>query len=126
MWEETRMIDRISTNGYSSQLRYTTSPEIKNQTNENETVFVKEHNEQVSHEQMDKDKVEEVVKGLNDFLSPTHTSLKFEFHEKLNEYYVTIVDDQTQSVVKEIPSKKLLDFYAAMTDFIGLMVDKKI
>lgn len=74
----------------------------------------------------DKKKVEEVIKGLNDFLSPTHTSLKFELHEKLNEYYVTLVDDQTREVVKEIPSKKMLDFYAAMTEAIGLMIDKKI
>lgn len=73
-----------------------------------------------------KEKVEGVVKGLNDFLGPTHTSLKFELHEKLNEYYVTLVDDQTKEVVREIPSKKMLDFYAAMTDFIGLMIDKKI
>jgi flagellar protein FlaG len=29
-------------------------------------------------------------------------------------------------VVKEIPSKKVLDMYAAMTEFVGLMVDKKI
>jgi flagellar protein FlaG len=63
---------------------------------------------------------------LNDFLTPTQTSLKFEFHDKLNEYYVTLVDEKTKEVVKEIPSKKMLDFYAAMTEFIGVMMDKKI
>lgn len=74
----------------------------------------------------EKEKVAKVVDSLNDFLTPSHTSLKFEFHEKLNEYYVTLVDDNTQEVVKEIPSKKMLDVYAAMTEFIGLMIDKKI
>jgi flagellar protein FlaG len=63
---------------------------------------------------------------MNKFLQASHTSLKFELHEELNEYYVTLVDDVTQEVVKEIPSKKLLDVYAAMTEFLGLMVDKKI
>jgi flagellar protein FlaG len=75
---------------------------------------------------LQKDQVKEIVKSMNEFIQPSHTSLKFEFHEKLNEYYVTIVDDSTREVVKEIPSKKLLDMYAAMTDFLGLMVDKKI
>ncbi|WP_066055930.1 flagellar protein FlaG [Robertmurraya korlensis] len=74
----------------------------------------------------EKDKVAKVVDSLNDFLIPSHTSLKFEFHDKLNEYYVTLVDDNTKEVVKEIPSKKMLDFYAAMTEFIGVMIDKKI
>ncbi|WP_409302822.1 flagellar protein FlaG [Peribacillus sp. SCS-155] len=74
----------------------------------------------------EKEKLEQVVKGLNQFLQPAYTSLKFEFHEKLNEYYVTVVDDSTHETIREIPSKKLLDIYAAMTDFVGLMVDKKI
>ncbi len=66
------------------------------------------------------------VQGLNDFLKPTNSHLKFEFHEDLGEYYVTVVDEVTKEVIKEIPSKKLLDSYAAMTEFIGLMVDRKV
>ena len=44
----------------------------------------------------------------------------------LKEYYVTIVDDRTQEIVKEIPAKKMLDMHAAMTEFVGLLVDKKV
>lgn len=73
-----------------------------------------------------KEKLEKIVDGMNEFVSASNTHLKFEFHDKLNEYYVTIVDDKTQEVVKEIPSKKMLDLYAAMTEFLGIMVDKKI
>ncbi|MBS4208347.1 flagellar protein FlaG [Bacillus sp. FJAT-50079] len=74
-----------------------------------------------------KQQVEKIVDGLNDFLkATTHTNLKFEFHDKLNEYYVTIVDEVTKEIVKEIPPKKMLDMFAAMTEFLGLMVDKKI
>lgn len=73
-----------------------------------------------------KEEIETVVNSLNDFLQPTHTSLKFQLHDKLNEYYVTIVDDETKEVVKEIPSKKLLDMHAAMAEYLGLLVDKKI
>ncbi|WP_282172845.1 flagellar protein FlaG [Cytobacillus firmus] len=68
----------------------------------------------------------EVVGSMNEFLQASHTSLKFVLHDELNEYYVTLVDDVSQEVVKEIPSKKMLDMYAAMTEFVGLMVDKKI
>ena len=63
---------------------------------------------------------------MNDFLKPSNTHLKFEFHDELEEYYVTMVDDVTQEVIREIPSKKLLDMYAAMTEYLGILVDKKI
>lgn len=70
--------------------------------------------------------LEKVVKSLNDFLQPANTHIKFELHEELQEYYVTVVDNQTNEVVREIPSKKLLDIYAKMTDYMGLLFDKKI
>ncbi|MEH7073144.1 flagellar protein FlaG [Neobacillus drentensis] len=73
-----------------------------------------------------KEKTEKVINSMNDFLKASNTHLKFQFHDELKEYYVTLVDDSTNEVVKEIPSKKLLDMYAAMTDYLGLLVDKKV
>ncbi|RIW39054.1 flagellar protein FlaG [Bacillus salacetis] len=73
-----------------------------------------------------REKVEEVINSTNEFLEASNTSIQFQFHEKLKEYYVTIVDNKTNEVVREIPAKKMLDMYAEMTEFIGLMVDKKI
>lgn len=73
-----------------------------------------------------KEKLEEVVKGLNEFLKPSHTSLKFVLHDELQEYYVQIIDERTNEVIREIPPKKILDIYAAMMEFVGLIVDKKI
>lgn len=73
-----------------------------------------------------KEQLEDIVDKMNKFLSPNNTSLKFQLHEELNEYYVTVVDEKTQEVVREIPSKKILDIYAAMTEFVGMVIDKKI
>lgn len=120
------MIDRMqSLNGTHLQTKISSSIERKMtdsiQVNQQES-----KSEDMNNGVQDKEKVEEIVKGLNEFLTPSHTSLKFEFHEKLNEYYVTLVDDNTKEVIREIPSKKMLDFYATMTEAIGLMIDKKI
>ena len=79
-----------------------------------------------SEKQDAKENVKQVIDSLNKFLEPNNTSLKFELHEELNEYYVTIVNDETHEVIREIPSKKILDIYAAMTEFLGFVVDKKI
>ncbi|WP_079710780.1 flagellar protein FlaG [Paraliobacillus ryukyuensis] len=74
----------------------------------------------------DKKQVEGMVEALNEFLEPTHTSIKFELHDKLDKYYVTVVDSDTDELIKEIPPKKLLDVYAAMAEFMGFIVDEKI
>lgn len=73
-----------------------------------------------------KEQLEKVIIAMNDMLEPAHTSSKFVLHEKLNDYYVQIVDEVTQEVVKEIPNKKFLDMYAEMIDFMGVFVDVKI
>ncbi|OIK11424.1 flagellar protein FlaG [Bacillus sp. MUM 13] len=120
------MLDRLSVNNLSSQLRTANTEGIPNYNQkENDTAVSPEIKDQADSP-VKKEKVEEVVDSLNQFLEPTHTSLKFKLHEKLNEYYVSVIDDKTQETIREIPSKKLLDFYAAMTDFVGIMVDKKI
>ncbi|WP_026559726.1 flagellar protein FlaG [Metabacillus halosaccharovorans] len=76
-------------------------------------------------EKPSRDDLEKTINIMNDFLQASNTHIKFKLHDKLNEYYVTIVDDQDK-VIREIPSEKMLDIYASMTDFLGLIVDKKI
>lgn len=73
-----------------------------------------------------KEKLIEKVEGMNDFLEPTNTSVKFQFHDELGEYYVQVIDTITDEVIKEIPNKKFLDMYASMAEFAGLLVDEKM
>ena len=71
-------------------------------------------------------KIESMVEVLNDFLEPVNTSIKFVLHDKLDRYYVKVIDSKTDEVVREIPPEQMLDMYAAMAEFMGLIVDKKI
>ena len=73
-----------------------------------------------------KDEIEVIVESFNDFIDPLRTNLKFVFHEQLNEYYVAVVNPLTNEIVKEIPPKKMLDMYAAMAEFMGILIDEKI
>ncbi|WP_370632726.1 flagellar protein FlaG [Halobacillus sp. Nhm2S1] len=73
-----------------------------------------------------KEKLTKATESMNEILRNLETSLRFQFHEKLEEYYVTIVDNQTDQVIKEIPPRKMLDLYASIIESIGIMVDDKI
>ena len=68
----------------------------------------------------------ELTDGMNKFLESVDTQLRFKMHDELNEYYVTIVDSKTDEVVREIPSKKLMDIHAEMKKFLGILIDRKI
>lgn len=79
-----------------------------------------------SEQQLPLEKAQQLTDSMNTFLESANTQLQFKLHDKLNEYYVTIIDIKTDEVVREIPSKKLMDIHAAMREFVGLLVDRKI
>ncbi|MFD1334152.1 flagellar protein FlaG [Oceanobacillus iheyensis] len=70
--------------------------------------------------------LEDAVDHMNELLKPIRRNLKFEMHEKLERYYVTVVDSETSEVIKEIPPKKMLDMYAELAEFMGFLIDEKI
>ena len=74
---------------------------------------------------LSKEKAEKVVNSINEFLKGSNTQLVFKYHEGLNEYYAAVVDEFTNQVIREIPPKKLLDIFASMKDYLGLLIDKK-
>lgn len=76
-------------------------------------------------EELTKEKLVEKVAGMNEFLEPINTSVKFKFHDELGEFYVQVIDTLTDEILKEIPNKKFLDMYASMAEFAGLLVDEK-
>lgn len=63
------------------------------------------------------------VKKMNEFMEYSQKNSKFVFHKDLQRYYVEIVDAKTQSIIKEIPPKELLDAYYEMQKFVGKIFD---
>ena len=70
--------------------------------------------------------VKQAVDSLNRMFESTQTHLKFTYHEKLGEYYVQVMDNRNNDLVKEIPSKKVLDMVAHFKEVLGILVDKKV
>lgn len=120
------MIERISSSLSSTYMHEKTTTERPAEQQKQEQTTVQQATVKQEEERIPKQKLEEIVKGMNEFLQPSHTSLKFTVHEDLKEYYIQLIDDRTKEVVREIPPKKLLDMYAAMMKFVGLIVDRKI
>lgn len=73
-----------------------------------------------------KKKVQEAVDTMNEILEANNNTSKFMYHEGLERYYVSVVDRNTEEVVKEIPPKRLLDAFYEMQKMVGMIVDEKI
>lgn len=78
-------------------------------------------------EEMDafKEQISEELQKLNDRLTNKNINLEFKMHERTHRIYVEMVDKTTDKVVKEIPSKKMLDMIGRIWDEMGIAVDRK-
>ncbi|GGH88857.1 flagellar protein FlaG [Pullulanibacillus pueri] len=73
-----------------------------------------------------KEELKTAVEQINQLIQPHHTALHFILHDKLNQYYVQVIDTDNNQVLREIPPKKFLDRYASTLQLFGFLVDKKI
>lgn len=95
---------------------------VVNKAEVSEDSFKKSGNER----ELTNDEIGQVTDELNKFMDKINTDLKFEIHEKTNRIIVQVVDSKDQRVIKEFPPHELLDTLAAISDYIGVLLDKKI
>lgn len=67
----------------------------------------------------------EAIEKANQIQKGT-TECQFSIHEATKQVMIKIIDTTTKEVVKEIPSKEILDKFATMCEVNGLFVDKKM
>ena len=84
-----------------------------------------ESNSSLSKKENYENEVKNAVKKINKFLDGDGTHVQYEKHDVLNEMIVRVIDNNTNEVIKEIPSKKILDMVAKMCEMAGVLVDKK-
>ncbi|HAX72179.1 MAG TPA: hypothetical protein DCY20_01505 [Firmicutes bacterium] len=69
---------------------------------------------------------QKIVEQVNEKLEAAQSlRLSYQQHEKTGKYYITLVDAQTDEVVREIPAKQLLDYAAGIDELLGLSIDKR-
>lgn len=69
--------------------------------------------------------VQNAVTKINKFLEGDGTHLQYEKHDVFNQMIIKVIDNNTNQVINEIPSKSVLDMVAKMCEIAGILVDKK-
>lgn len=91
--------------------------------------FTNTTNEQIQtmgQNDITEEKLTRAVQSMNELLEINQRSSKFVYHKGLDRFYITIVDSETEEVIKEIPPKKLLDGFYEMQKLVGMIIDEKI
>lgn len=75
--------------------------------------------------QKQRENLEDAVDKLNKTARIFDRSLRFQIHNKTKETMVSVVDMNTDRVIREIPHKEVLDLVSKMKDYMGMIFDKK-
>lgn len=70
--------------------------------------------------------LKKMTDAMNTSLENMDTNIRFKYHDKTKELMVQVIDGTNDKVLKEIPSHEFLDTIAAIREYVGLMLDKKM
>ncbi|TEB15532.1 flagellar protein FlaG [Pelotomaculum sp. FP] len=70
--------------------------------------------------------LEEAVDKANRTLETYGTELRFSIHEASGEIMVRVINTKDDSVIREIPPERVLDFVANVKKMLGIIIDKLI
>jgi flagellar protein FlaG len=69
--------------------------------------------------------IEDAIKRLSDFVSPSQSSLSFSVDDVSGRQVVTIVDTQSNEVIRQFPSKEAIAIARALDKLQGLLIRDK-
>ena len=89
----------------------------------NQPLAIPQETKQQDHTKVDLNKI---IDKLQERLSNSQTHIKVQMHKGTNTIMVRIIDNETNEVLKEIPSEKMLDMTFESWERLGLFVDERM
>ncbi|WP_019851160.1 flagellar protein FlaG [Desulfitobacterium sp. PCE1] len=77
-------------------------------------------------EELTREDANRLTERLNQFIVTIDSDLQFELHEETQRLIVKFINKKDNQVIKEFPPHELLDTLAAIRDYVGLLLDKKV
>ena len=74
---------------------------------------------------LSEDMADTAFSRIRDLMNVPFRHLQYNYHKESGEYFVKVIDDETDEVVREIPSEKLLDIFACLKEIVGLLFDER-
>ncbi|TCK93392.1 flagellar protein FlaG [Natranaerovirga hydrolytica] len=100
----------------------------QNQNAQNHNKRSAQESVQQKNEDAKKDLEREVINAIeraNEEIRTYDRRLEFSIHEETKEIMVKVIDTADDTVIREIPSEKILDMIAKMVEMAGILVDER-
>lgn len=68
--------------------------------------------------------ISNIVDQLNKGVRDIHERMSFSYHEKTQRIIVKVMNNDTNEIVREIPSKEAIKLLEHIQDFLGMLVDE--
>lgn len=106
-------VSRRESNYVVGKERIKTKDVINEMHNNNDSIKTQEH------------EVIEAIEKANKHFKSYDRRLEFSIHEKTKQIMVKVINTDDDSIVREIPSEKILDMVAKLWEMAGIFVDEK-
>jgi len=71
------------------------------------------------------DKLKDVLEKANKQMKPHRTRFEFNYHEESKRVSITVRDEETSEVIKEIPPEQALEMLEKLWEIAGFLVDER-
>ena len=72
-----------------------------------------------------KEDLQRAIDDTNRMVFKNDNRFEFKIHERTGRMMVKLIDKETDEIIKEIPSEKILDLVASIWDLVGILVDER-
>ncbi|MCT4566322.1 MAG: flagellar protein FlaG [Maledivibacter sp.] len=111
-------------NNVDSNNAYTVHNVNKSENSENAQLKTGEQNDN-SNIKLSEKSIKEAIESTNKKLEATDRKFEFSVNEETNDIIVKVINKETDEVIREIPSEKILDMVAKMMELAGIFVDER-
>lgn len=80
---------------------------------------------QKDNSMLNQEEIQQAIDQANKFLFPGNSRFEIRMHERTKNVMVKLVDTETDEVIKEIPTEKILDLIGRIWDVVGILVDER-
>ena len=115
---------RISAGDITAASKPVPSPVPKSPSQRTEADAVPEKRPVENRKKLDPEFLERISQELNDEFRIFNTALSFSVDDNTGRTVIKILDQETEKVVREIPTDDMLRIAAKLTDAIGRIVDE--
>jgi len=82
--------------------------------------------ENKKRDEVDSKSIIDAVDKANKLVLIFDQSIKFTYNSKVGDNYVDIIDNNTQEVIRKIPTEDMRRFLESVANAVGIIVDKKV